>query len=538
MTDTKLEEIGSGGLIGYIASWLNVNSKFQHGVSFYINVWPLLKAPLYNYQIGLPSSWIIPNNEDFFKALCPKNTPAGEWTDRGPYFRDVFQTIEGGLGNWLNIAFPTSTPKYRIVATPNCYTYGISTPCWGFESKSLPARQMGLAQLSNSIVIPPDGITFSKDTNGEVLGNAWMPMYIMPKQNTQPSPTGDYSWTLFLNAKNFSGPLAFFLPEFWSKLSQRYTTIAERGLDARPGQMNCIAMEVNTVPFFEAKDSKGDLYTKIPALYYPVDSNGNTVLAHGVNFYNADAFYNPLKNAFLNNGVIPKSFNTSAKTCFKPACDVGPLDFKQDEEKQLPIKGLEKTLQTINLKTNGQCQFALQWKDKKNTNAIFPQYYKQVGNDRVAIDVSQVPAETQLQKQEFAPAETGAAYTSPAPLDKNKNWNKCVQGQPLVKVTMNDGSSLVYRWYKFIDQPSLQHLNLNAAQKNVLQDRVVRLHKEWSKPLTFMPAPTTGTLANIDPALLVTPPKGLEFGYVPIAIGQLPGKASSAQAVKATPKLR
>ena len=35
-----------------------------------------------------------------------------------------------------------------------------------------------------------------------------------------------------------------------------------------------------------------------------------------------------------------------------------------------------------------------------------------------------------------------------------------------------------------------------------------------------MAPPSRGTLATLDPALLVTPPKGLEVGYVPIVTHQ------------------
>jgi hypothetical protein len=35
-----------------------------------------------------------------------------------------------------------------------------------------------------------------------------------------------------------------------------------------------------------------------------------------------------------------------------------------------------------------------------------------------------------------------------------------------------------------------------------------------------MAPPSRGTLVALDPALLVTPPQGLEVGYVPIVTGQ------------------
>ena len=36
----------------------------------------------------------------------------------------------------------------------------------------------------------------------------------------------------------------------------------------------------------------------------------------------------------------------------------------------------------------------------------------------------------------------------------------------------------------------------------------------------YLPPPTVGKLADLDPAMLVTPPKGMEAGYVPIATRQ------------------
>ena len=83
-----------------------------------------------------------------------------------------------------------------------------------------------------------------------------------------------------------------------------------------------------------------------------------------------------------------------------------------------------------------------------------------------------------------------------------------------------------YRWYKFSEQPGLQRLNLNDAQRDILQTRIERLHKalnenphmnEWLKP------PTEGIpeLVNVDPAHLIDkPPLGFEVGYVPIVLYQ------------------
>jgi hypothetical protein len=54
----------------------------------------------------------------------------------------------------------------------------------------------------------------------------------------------------------------------------------------------------------------------------------------------------------------------------------------------------------------------------------------------------------------------------------------------------------------------------------LVQSRVEKLHRSWTKDQEYLPPPTRGTLANLDPALIVQPPQGLEIGYVPIVTRQ------------------
>jgi hypothetical protein len=46
------------------------------------------------------------------------------------------------------------------------------------------------------------------------------------------------------------------------------------------------------------------------------------------------------------------------------------------------------------------------------------------------------------------------------------------------------------------------------------------IHRAWTKEREYIPPPKTGSLASLDPALVVTPPPGLEVGYVPIVVRQ------------------
>ena len=53
-----------------------------------------------------------------------------------------------------------------------------------------------------------------------------------------------------------------------------------------------------------------------------------------------------------------------------------------------------------------------------------------------------------------------------------------------------------------------------------LQKRVVIIHRCWPKDRDYLAAPKGGTRCDLDPAQLLTPPKGMEAGCVPIATRQ------------------
>ena len=79
---------------------------------------------------------------------------------------------------------------------------------------------------------------------------------------------------------------------------------------------------------------------------------------------------------------------------------------------------------------------------------------------------------------------------------------------------------VTYSWYRFVDQPSFQQYHWSVEKKAKLQALVEKLHANWPLDRDYMAPPTRGNLVALDPALLVTPPPGLEVGYVPIVTGQ------------------
>jgi hypothetical protein len=53
-----------------------------------------------------------------------------------------------------------------------------------------------------------------------------------------------------------------------------------------------------------------------------------------------------------------------------------------------------------------------------------------------------------------------------------------------------------------------------------LQAFVEKIHASWRIDRGYMAPPSRGMLVALDAALLVTPPEGLEVGYVPIVTRQ------------------
>ena len=264
---------GLHGYIGYEASPPPDRSEYSAGMGFYSAVWPLIDEPLEGFQIGLAAAWILPDNSDNKDTpLAPEGTQARRWKERGPTWDTVFQTVEGGLGYWRGNRFRYGPPKFSMNATPQCYDYEVGSPGWSFfyDTEALPDDRLGIAQVSNRILIPPDAMPFEGNPHGKFMGYTYMALPFTDPVPADPAtgrePTGDQAWTCFVATENFKGPIAYYIPETWSKIARLFDEpfLHGRGLDARPGVMGGGAMEINTVPRLEATASDGTRYTRIP----------------------------------------------------------------------------------------------------------------------------------------------------------------------------------------------------------------------------------------------------------------------------------
>ena len=254
---------------------------------------------------------------------------------------------------------------------------------------------------------------------------------------------------------------------------------------------------------------KGDVYSKLPKLQFPVDDQGRAFLVQDVTYYSKTALSDAFKS--WRNGGPACSGRFDEKGVWKPRLKTRPTRYTQAGKQ---ITGVERVFENKVFEGN---IWGLQWlADAPSPKGLFPQYCKHVAEERVVVAPTEVPADTGLLAQEFKLAKSGPPYTSPT----TGAWTQPGPKSGPFTVKLVDGSVVTYSWYRFVDQPSFQQYNWGEEKRSKLQAFVEQLHAHWPIDRDYMPPPTRGKLVALDPALLVTPPDGLEVGYVPIVTGQ------------------
>ena len=202
----------------------------------------------------------------------------------------------------------------------------------------------------------------------------------LPIPRTGDPPTGDQSWTCFLSAANFKGPIAYYIPETWSKIGKlfNYPFLYGRGLDARPGIMGGGAMEINTVPRFDAKDAQGTTYSKLPKLQFPVDAEGRAFLVQDVTYYSKAALYDAFK-AWRDGGPAC-SGRFDEKGAWKPKLNTAPRATTRAARRS-PAWSASSTRGS----SRAMCGACSGSPTTSAAKGLFPQYYKHAGDERVPV---------------------------------------------------------------------------------------------------------------------------------------------------------
>ena len=525
-TDPSLKYFGALGVAGSIAVTggpgyyvsapiaAPIPSTNTSGFGWYSTLFPLIAHPVQGFQLGLSSTWITPENTAQTQAIAQKlcATSTNDWVksaasnpSNGTYGYDLMQTLEGSLGWWAGEKYPSSFPKYQANATQNCYTSQLATPGWGFFSDEPTARDStGLIQLSNQLILPPDGMTFQADSGTPQLGVTWLSLPLPTFDHKYGNMAGGNSWTLFMKTGNFSGPVQFVAPQFWADGSATNPTQKGITLDSRNGSIGQLSSEWNSIPYYEAKASDGTIYSKLPQLQLPSDSKGQLPFSRDLTAYAPNAVATGVENSLKSGAPLPINAEPSG---VKAILLNGQSSQAYQHGDSIPY--LTQLLTTNRLDSGSAFGFTL---PENNSLLQLPQYFASKNGVRTPVAESSVPSA--LAAASFAPTSKPTfVYQSPS------WWNASPSASQTFSVQLNDGSIVEYRWYKFVDQPALQRFELNDAERSSLQATVEKIQKDWVNSQVIK-NPSSGTLANFDGGLLVNPPKGLELGYVPIVSKQ------------------
>lgn len=499
--------------------------EYGGGFSMYVAAWPLLEQwPGERFQTGLFGTWMF--------AQKPEREVEGK----------IYSDIEGGLGWWRDTRFATATPKFIMGGvTLNFATWANGPGAGKGRDWEEPKGKYGVAQLSPWVVWPPDGLNLAQGTCGELFGYGYLPLPLTEAKATtagHPVPTGDQSWTLFLNTANFKGPVAFFTPYFFSQHTIERPDLAGIFLDSRPADpARALQMETQYIPAAVYKNREGRTFGRAAPVRFPANAKEGSLLVHRITSYKKAALWDSVRAWFSGGEPADSAIDPEAAHVHTiPGKGWGTWAFApEDGTPKLDERILDSDELTwpyaIDEFTFGKF-YSKRWVEPPAEDGpplfTFPEYYELLPIEGASafatswqpIAPDEVPRlpKTRLDQPSFVPEEPHEPEPYVTPDDGC--WAEPGPAAGPFEVLLGDGSTVTYCWYRFVDQPALLNADLSDVERRELQRRVELLHAEWTLEREYLPPPTRGELVSLDPALLVEPPEGLEIGYVPICIRQ------------------
>jgi hypothetical protein len=262
----------------YVETWAGQERKDLgiYGVSFFSRIYRDMdiRPP---GQAGLWGQWLTPNNSHPFSALG---------------------SIEGGIFSADKMG-RSYYPKYMASGATHLYNHKSSINGWGFNERRVSCDYNGGVQIANTLLMPPNLISFDENQDphnsvgGLFFGHAWIALpFIGGKERVDWSnqggvgdtsiDLGKLSWTFFAEAKNFSGPVYAYVPEFWSRRLDRWNALEvlrDSGWD------KSLAMTKPLKDFYAGRISREELMTTIVAEDWYVDGTDNYVYGREDGYY-------------------------------------------------------------------------------------------------------------------------------------------------------------------------------------------------------------------------------------------------------------
>ena len=509
----------AGALPTQAQTWSNPNLGGYLGVS-YNGVANSYNAgyTMYVAQLGRPQyAYYSPNFQASLQIgtwMTPQCNPSSYCDiEGGP-------GVGGGYGNhWCNHGFGIGA------VAGNGFT--------NFANGTSSGRGVGVygaAQISPRLLYPPKLEMFRNGTKGQLVGYGYLALPLLPGKATTDGvnvPTGDRWWTLFFNTGNFKGPVAVVTPHFYSQVTKAAVSDAGKMLDSCwAGPNKQIANESHNVPGRQYDGPEGSFLRVAPVFSALNHGTNGSIALNSPTVYNQTALWNAAQQWFTNNGPAPVGpFNAQGAALQTITGGSFGWNVQNSPQGSLPMA----ISNSMGFYTPDSASYAYRWGTNQvsytqfadgTPAVVMPEFYKVQAGAWTPVSAADVPA--QLASHSFdsgSPPATPSTYSVP----NDPVWTTPGPAAGPFQVRIEDGSVVTYYWYRFADQPAIMKAGLTPAERETLQTNVVKIHSAWTNGGTYLAPPTMGTLCDVDPALLVTPPPGLEVGYVPIATNQFWG---------------
>lgn len=300
--------------VSYWHGGMSGSNAGDAGYSLYTNMFNLFQEefPLH-VQMGLAATWFTldrQQGQELKTCACPKwGKQVGCCNQVQSWCTGLAWSIEGGGGYWRD-TFPKKHATWRLGASSACYHSYARTLDW--NPTVGPCGLMNVIQLSNRMLLPPDGASFSSAEG--LVGYGWLDT---PYGKTSTVDARNF-WTLVFDTATFSGPILYILPEFYAlrEPGQNIPSIPDLGTCSAL-QMGENAAEVQMVPTFRADTGEW----RLPKMRLPT-SDGRTVLSMGQRAYHRADVGTVLESA-LASGRLNTSLLMTNGESIQPSCAGG-----------------------------------------------------------------------------------------------------------------------------------------------------------------------------------------------------------------------
>lgn len=526
------------------------------GTSWYQHIFELLDPtePRVGLQVGTGGTWLQPNSDWQAGDPCvcsPLGWPAtggGETCNKQDLTKctngccgtngcaGLLQTMEGGAGYWLN-RLPQTRVKWVIGSHTKCYDHWHYAPLQdAFDNGNLKCDKLGVIVVTNRLLYPHDGISFSGDG---MFGHAWINT---PFGKTQKNDK-KRSITLILDTKNFKGPVAYMLPKYYLRTSQwkdqNGNYHPKQTLGNTVMRTGGASFEFGYVPVYGHQDSQRKI--RLPNMQFPLNEGSNkVVLMSGGKSYTSTAdLYDPLQKAMSSaKSPLDEGKLLRLNSGYVHPCSTSNKEFNLDfEGKTLEIGATMSRRE----ESDGMCSAVVSF-DRQSPALDCNTTYCKLRNSYKVSEGSLEKKNNEwfwssgnLIPYENMPDKLKGPYSEVFPnqsFDQKKYDHRTPKKLCGSKPSKNKfycrrtsaGDWIGWKWYKFSEQPGLQQMNYSTKRKKFLQKRIVRLHKKmeatsplnhWLKTPESMPE-----LVTIDPKLIINPPSDRKYGHVPIVTYQ------------------